>query len=385
MGRSRAPGTRVKVGPVIQGRLRSFSLVLLWAWPSALFVPAITGVDTQVTRVTSVVLTLGISGLLIGTCVVIAKGRIPLATLKRATAITTGSALALVVAYLIMVNVGVLSGLGGDRGQALDISLDRLLAGQYPYSALTYDGGRITPLPGAFLLVLPSYLLTGTSAYAFTYLIPITLYLVHRVDPRGSAIFALAIFAAPAFWADVLSEGDLVVTSVFVIAVAAFVIDIALKTGRVPVLASLLLGMAATTRVTSLVVVFIAAAILLGNRRPKDAGVVAFLALTVFAALSLPLYLIDPAEFSPLHTSKFISGPSGVILAVLLTLGILAALARRQRSPWPATSQLVLSASLFSVGVTAIPLMIAFSDTTLFASGYAVMALSAPLAVITRP
>lgn len=370
---------------MIKGKLRRFSVAVLWAWPSALFVPAITGIDTQATRLTSTLVTLGISGIVIGACVVIAKGRISLSTLKWATIIITASALVLVVVYLILVHVGVLSGLGGDRGQALDISLDRLLTGQYPYSALTYDGGRITPLPGAFLLVLPSYLLTGTSAYAFTYLIPFTLYFVHRVDPRGSAIFALAIFAAPAFWADVLSEGDLVVTSVFVVAVAAFVTDLALKTGRVPILASLLLGMAAATRVTSLVVVFIAAAILLGNRRPKDAGMVAFFSLTVFVVLSLPFYLIDPEEFSPLHTSKFISGPGGMILAVFLTLGILAALARQRWSTWPATSQLALSASIFSVGVTVIPIVINFSDTTLFASGYAVMALSAPLAMITRP
>src|SRR2546426_7380654 len=62
--------------------------------------------------------------------------------------------LALFIVLYPMADSGLL-GPGSDRDDALNVALQTLLVGHYPYGATTYLGNPPTPMPGALILALP--------------------------------------------------------------------------------------------------------------------------------------------------------------------------------------------------------------------------------------
>jgi len=62
-----------------------------------------------------------------------------------------------------LANSGIL-GKGSDRDEALNIAIEELMAGHYPYYAKTYLDHPISPLPGSLLLASP-FAILGNSAY----------------------------------------------------------------------------------------------------------------------------------------------------------------------------------------------------------------------------
>jgi len=286
--------------------------------------------------------------------------------------------------YLYLVHNGVLSGLGGDRGDALDVGLRRLLDGEYPYSELTSWGGKITPLPGGLILALPGHALGG-AGLATAYLVPISVWVLWRVNPVLASVSSLALVLSPAFWADALSSGDLVVTAFLLFAVGAALLN-NLDSGAIQRTGwALTIGVAAATRITSVIALLMVVAVGISlnyTRRALETGAIAVL---VIAALSLPFYLWNPEEFSPLHTSSFTQGPIG--LGIALSLAAIAWLVVARGTALAgatASARLVWALAPLSIALTATPFLLGPSYTTLYLTGYGVFAVVAPVVLLDK-
>lgn len=347
---------------------------LCWAWPSALIVPAVTAVDTSATRLASAGIVC-VVGAVIATAITILRGRAS----GWITGIGVTVAIVAVPCYLALVDLGVLGGLGGDRGQALDIALMRLTDGVPPYDALTYDGGRITPMPPGLLMAAPAHFLTGSSGYMTVYLVPIALWLLWRLGPHVAAAGAIAIVAAPAFWADALSDGDLVTTTILGIAVAANALRV--NSNAAALAWGLALGVACGSRVTSLLIAVLAIAMVARRSMPLGArmGIGALLPTIV---LTVPIWAWDPASFSPLHTTSFARGPLGLVLSVAVAVTAVAA-AYATAMAGQAWRPLLWLSGLSAIALTAVPLIVSPSSLTLFTTGYAVAAILVPATLAT--
>lgn len=193
-------------------------IAAMWAWPAAVFLPVLIASSSLSVHVVSAVLTfaLGLGVTFVGWRWL---RHASVGTQRVLTIATVATAVLGVGLYLVLVQSGYLGGLGGDRGDALDVALRRLFAGEYPYSELTSWGGKITPLPGGLLLALPAHL-AAHAGFATLYLVPLAAFVLWRVDRTVAVIATVAVVLSPSFWADALSSGDLVVTSFLLFAVA---------------------------------------------------------------------------------------------------------------------------------------------------------------------
>ena len=267
----------------------------------------------------------------------------------------------------------------------MDIALDRLFSGKYPYSQLTYDGGRITPLPGGLLLSVPAFFILTAAHFAFAYLVPAAALISRKVDLAAAAVFSLCLLLSPCMWADAGSGGDLVSTAMLAFAVGLATLRAASRGGVSQYWWPVFLGVVCASRVTTLIVIILVAVLVARVSTWRLAIQQALLAVLVAVALSLPLYLINPDEFSPLHTSKFIEGPLGILLATALTLVVCAWAYKSQFvGGLRLSGQLALMLALHSVLLTLIPILLDGGASLVSFSGYAVLGILAPIALIPK-
>jgi hypothetical protein len=206
----------------------------------------------------------------------------------------------------------------------LNVALQSLLSGHNPYGVTTYLGHRPTPMPGALLLALPSYLL-GNAAYQNIIWIPVlAAWLSRRSRDAGPAMFFLLIFVCgcPATLADLLAGGDYAVNVIYV-AIAMSMVMAAQASGSPNrrVITMLALAVAISSRPVYL----LAAPILAGSifHEHGRARALTFLAVVCVAcaAINLPFYLADPALF-PTQTvaDKIRDLPANLHLTVMLPI-----------------------------------------------------------------
>ena len=356
-------------------------IVLMWSWPSAVFLPPILGQTNFGLFMVSLAIAISMGALI----TTISFRLLAVASTKNLALVTiasVGIAVVGVIIYLTAVSAGIVGGLGGDRGDALDVGLSRLLQGEYPYSELTSWGGKITPLPGSFILALPAHL-AAHSGFATVYLVPLAAFILWKTDKRTAAIANLALVSSPVYWADVLSSGDLVVSAFLLFAVALATFKAAKSPGSARWLWAVALGLVATTRVTGIVTVFVLTAVGVGSGRSRVAFRQLAVSLLVIIGLSLPFYLLNPAEFSPLHTSSFARGPFGislVVIAILITMWASVTSPHLRKLPDPA--KLMWAFVPLTIFITTVPLILDPSITTLYLSTYAVMAVIAPVGIL---
>ena len=363
-------------------------LSLLWAWPSLFFIPVILGRDTYALNVMSAAVTIAVGFTVVTMSMILvnhAQTRptlllIPVAALLFA-------ALVILPLYYLGVDAGLFGGLGGTRGEAIDIALARLSEGDYPYSVSTSDSQPLTPLPGGLLLAAPASFGLGSAAFMNAYLLPVSVFLVWMVNRPAASILALSLIAAPALWTDVLSEGDLVSTTILAFAVGLLALRSAERdrhAGRW--LWPVLLGVAGATRVTTMAVTVIVAALVVNAGYVRIAIIQFSIAVAVFVGLSLPFYVWNPDEFSPLHVARFTKNDFGLALVILATLVLVAWLARsRSIRQLPVAARIALGSSLFAFLVTVLPMLASLdtrADTGELLSGYGVLALVAPVVVL---
>jgi hypothetical protein len=245
---------------------------------------------------------------------------------------------ALVAAFVVGVPpaYGHALGVGSDRADALDVALAQLSQGRYPYTATTYLGNPISPLPGALLLAAPFWWVTGNAAWQNLAWLVLLLPVVTggwRPRPRATVLWALTVLGGLEVLRECVVGDDLVSSAVPAIVAVAWALRAA--RGRATwVLAgtSILVGVATCTRPHMVLVLVIAAAAVgavAGTRRALLVGVGAGL---VWVALIVPFLLGGVARFSPLHTVAKVTGdraltPSMILIALGATALLVVALA----------------------------------------------------------
>lgn len=379
---------------------RFLFVVILWAWPSALFLPVIRGLDQDswTLRAVSIAVTLLVGILLCFLVVRLTVIRIDPPRWLAPTALVAVLAASIVVipAYFLAVSRGYLGGLGGDRGQVLEIAWARLKEGLNPYTYVNEGGNHISNLPGDIALSAPAVLSTKNAGLMTVYVVPISMLLIWIRDRLAFPVIAFGVLLAPAFWADTLSRGELVTTAILMFALGAVV----LSSGTAAKLKSgwwlwpIALGVVASTRVTNVVVVLLVAALVWGAGRRGIACVQVLIAGGAFLAVTVPFYLWDPEGFGAMTAQMDHSGGLLGSLAVAATIAILVAVganSKRLRS-WRPISALALLVSLYAVLSTIFPMIAQAIDPPgpvvkivgLYVSGYAVLALTAPLILLAH-
>ena len=365
-------------------------LAVLWAWPSALFLPVLLrlGQDSPPQWAASIALTLAL-----GLVVVLVSRYLWTGDRGRARSVAWALIAGLIIAsavvvpaYLLGVEAGLFSGLGGDRGQVLEVAWLRISEGVYPYSYVNANGGTISSFPGSLLLAAPAVLLTGNAGFMTLYLAPIAVLVLARVHLVAGAIAALGLLLAPAFWMDALSRGDLVTTSMFVFAMAAATMAAGLR--EQPTLAAWLwpigLGLGASTRLPNIALMLFVAALVFATGRRRVALIQLAIAVGAYVVVTAPLYVMNPSEFSPLTAQLDHSGGNAGRMGVALMFLALFALTLGLRAwrRWPVPAALALVVSVFAILLTTIPMIAEFTFGGVFRSGYSVLALAAPIAIM---
>ena len=228
------------------------------------------------------------------------------AALGRAQALALGAlSLALLAVSFALVypvaDSGVVGG-GSDRDEALNLAAGELLAGRYPYYPRTYLDGPISPFPGAVLLAAP-FVLLGNSAFQNLFWLAALAAVAARwlgSGGRGLALLWTLLLASPGALNELMVGGDLLANACYVATLALLLLTE--ERPRRRLLLAALLGLALSSRLNYLLV---APPLLAHGARRRgvraalgEAGVIG----AAWAAVTLPLYLADPAGFSPLHT-----------------------------------------------------------------------------------
>ncbi|GAA4901652.1 hypothetical protein [Actinomycetospora succinea] len=259
-----------------------------------------------------------------------ALGRAPALVLP---VLVTACVAALVVAFVAGVPAayGDALGVGSDRADALNVALSQLAQGHYPYTATTYLGNPITPLPGALLLAAPFWWITGNAAWQNLAWLLLLLPLLHggrRLRAGPTVLWVLVAFGGLEVIREFAVGDDLVTGAVPAVAAVALVLRAARRWSPWGLAgAAVVLGVATCTRphmVLVVVIVVAAAGVVAGARQ---AAVVGAGALLVWAALVVPFLLGGTTRFSPLHTVAKVTGDRAITVGiVVIALGALALL-----------------------------------------------------------
>lgn len=210
-----------------------------------------------------------------------------------------------------------LPGQGSDRDDALNMAVRALLRGEHPYRELTYLGNPVTPLPGALLLATP-FVLLGNSAYQNLFWLAAFVCTVGS-GPRkpGHAPWLMGLLLlSPALWQDFLTGGDLLANSLYVCVASAWMIRSvsSREINRLATIgAAVLLGLALTSRPHFFVLIPLVFAVIARQRGLSLATLNIAVSVATMALLTVPLYLADPAAFSPLHVARKLQQLDGVL------------------------------------------------------------------------
>ncbi len=219
---------------------------------------------------------------------------------------------------------------GSDRDDALRVSASALVHWHYLYSAKTFLGNQVTPLPGAILMATPFYLLGNVSLQNIFWLALFSGFASWFFRGSSTAMIYLLVLlgTSAANLDDFVVGGDYLVNAMYVcIAVALVIAAHKENVALWPQVASeVFLGLAVDSRPIYIVVFPVLLAYLCQRQRRSAAVRALLVAGSVAALLSVPFYLYDPAHFGPLHIRHkldFIPAQYHAAL-VLPALGLLA-------------------------------------------------------------
>jgi hypothetical protein len=234
-----------------------------------------------------------------------------------------------VVAFVVGYPLAESGGLGGgsDRDDAIERATAALLDGRYPYYQRTNLDKEISPLPGSLVLAIPFALANVVPAQSLLWLGGWFLFVL----TRGPAIPAVALvtLGSPAVLHDVVTGGDLVANSLYVLG-AILAVTEASSRYRWP--GYVFAGVALSSRPTFWLVLPPLAVYFARTGRGAREPIVAI--VLVSAMVTLPFYLWDPAAFTPLHVAGKLAGarslfPNGDWVLVVTATGLVLAASRR--------------------------------------------------------
>lgn len=199
-------------------------------------------------------------------------------------------------------------GQGSDRENAIEVACGALLSGHFPYRYQTFLHNPITPMPGALLFAAPFYLI-GHIGVQNLFWLAVFLYWCYRFWNAGwvSAWYAFVfVLFSPCIMQDFVTGGDFFTNFVYVTVILSMVVH-SLVTPRWKWSAwiwPLVLGVALASRPIYSVVYpcLLAIAWQISGR----SSALVTVALTAFGELgvTVPIYLRDPAHFTPFNVGS---------------------------------------------------------------------------------
>jgi hypothetical protein len=218
-------------------------------------------------------------------------------------------------------------GTGSDRDDALNVGVNEIVHGRYPYHAKTYLGAPISPGPGALMQSIPFWLL-GNAAFQNFFWLPAFVIVASWLlrDVRvviGMTLITIALCPA-LVGLEVMTGGDFFANSLYILT-ASMLLMLATRKGMAAILlASAVLGFLLSSRLLYGFIVPIVLAHVWRVSNWKHAIACATALVAALLAVSLPFYLYEPGKFGPLIAqNKFdeIQGvlPKANVIAVVTT------------------------------------------------------------------
>ncbi|MFT4114280.1 hypothetical protein [Silvibacterium sp.] len=225
----------------------------------------------------------------------------------------------------------VMGGAGSDRDDALRVSAEALLYGKYIYSARTFLGNPVTPLPGAVLLAVPFYLLHTVGLENLFWLGVLLAFAASFFRSKATALIYVLLLLGTSTCTldDFVVGGDFFINEVYVCVAMGVVIAAQERRSAlwVQVAAEVFLGLAMDSRPVYIIALPLVVAYLWQKGLRTGAIRTAAVSGGTALAFSIPFYLYNPAEFAPLHvTHKLDMIPESYHAAIVLpVLGLLIA------------------------------------------------------------
>ena len=200
-------------------------------------------------------------------------------------------------------------GKSSDRDEGLNMAVERIMHGETPYYPQNSVAGPLSLLPGAIVIAAP-FVALGDSGYQNVFWIFIFFALAawHFRD-RIVALswLMLILFLSPAVAYEYISGGDLIANGIYVplsLALAIHVWGKPESSKWLKVVVCLFVGVCLTSRSNLPFLVPLFAAAIWRVAGVKSAIVASVMTSSVIILLTVPIYLHDPAGFTPLISRK---------------------------------------------------------------------------------
>ena len=200
---------------------------------------------------------------------------------------------------------------GSDIDDAMLIGAREIMAGRYPYYPKTYLGGYLSPMPGTILLSVP-FVAAGLLPLQNVFWMAILFFTARNF--LKSSVLALGIvltpvLTSPTFYQVLVTGSDHTANTIFVlVAMWSTVKAVSENPGNSwkKILAAACLGFCLSSRSVFFFLAPLHFSALWQACGFREALKYTGLTIIVFAAVTLPFYLYDPAGFSPLivHAQK---------------------------------------------------------------------------------
>ena len=196
-----------------------------------------------------------------------------------------------------------------DSDDAIDISLDALFSGRFPYDQKTFLNAPITPMPGALLLAAPFYLF-GITALQGVFWFALFWVLVWKMtsDIRITAsLISSMIVLSPNVIYHLITGTDYLTNGIYVlVAMVCMMKGIGQKPPVMGVF-SVFVGITLASRPHWLLLLPIMFFYAAHRASYRLALLMILIILFSMCLLVLPFYVVDPSNFSPLHVGQFLT------------------------------------------------------------------------------
>ena len=222
-----------------------------------------------------------------------------------------------------------------DCDDAINQSIANILAGKYPYYETTFLGGRISPMPGVFLLASPFYF-TGCSAFQNIFWLAVFIIGLGRYLRSVTASLLVAIFVlflSPNVTYQALQGADYLANTAYVLTFSALLFESARRKSRFgwSALWAVMLGIGLSSRANFMFAAVLLYAAMLKNFGLKKSTLLMFFAGVSWCATTLPFLLYDPAHFTPLGSVRKLGNIPPWVASACVAVGLLLTLALAMR------------------------------------------------------
>jgi len=213
---------------------------------------------------------------------------------------------------------------GSDNAEALILGARSLFHGQYPYYQLTYLGNLLTPTPGAFILAAPFVVLHAVQYQSILWLAVACAAAVKAWGSSKRVLVALwlTLAVSPALWRLLVTGTDFATTGIMLAVLTLVTAKLAsgARLTWATAGASILLGLAATSRLHLLIILLPLAVYLRDACGMRRALAVCGTTLMTAALVTLPWWAYDPSHFTPAHSFPPTSLPDAKTVLIMVTL-----------------------------------------------------------------